>query len=126
MWDLNVRVLVVAQLLRARHAEDLAIGDREPLPRKLTHTICHQKFFFCVVVVAASSPQALVASSISALGWVRADVLADSWPGLLAGFWLVSVTEDVDKAGGLLSPTVQLLSVPLLTAGDADAGSTSP
>ena len=44
-------VFVVAQLLRARLAKDLAIGDHEPLTRKL-------KGFG--VVVAASSPRALV------------------------------------------------------------------
>lgn len=40
------------------------------LIRKLTTTLCNRKVFS--VVVAASSPRALVASSNLALGWVRA------------------------------------------------------
>ena len=37
-------VFVVAQLLREKLAKDLAMGNHEPLARKLTNTLCHRKY----------------------------------------------------------------------------------
>ena len=89
------RDLAITALLRARRAKHLAFRNREPLPRKLTHTVRHRKVLR--VVIAASSTRSLVASSTLALGWVRADVSGDSWPGLFAWFRQVGLAESIES-----------------------------